>query len=101
MRRKKGKRNTPQAIMTEIVKRHEAGESAPALSKEYEMPLQTVKNIIYRERRKQKELILIGRLPRDRGRKPAVTLAEYKYENARLKMENQLLRDFLQWIERM
>jgi len=34
-------------------------------------------------------------LPKVRGRKAAVTLAEYKYENKRLKMENELLRDFL------
>ena len=27
-------------------------------------------------------------------------MAEYKYENKRLKMENELLRDFLQSIER-
>ena len=33
--------------------------------------------------------------PKVRGRKPAVTLTEYKYENKRLKMENELLRDFL------
>ena len=26
---------------------------------------------------------------------------EYKYENKRLKMENELLRDFLQCVERM
>ena len=37
---------------------------------------------------------------RQRGRKPAKTLAEYKYENKRLKMENELLRDFLRSIER-
>lgn len=30
-----------------------------------------------------------------RGRKPAKTLQEYKYENKRLKMEVELLRDFL------
>jgi len=35
-------------------------------------------------------------LPKHRSRKPAVTLSEYKYENKRLKMENELLRDFLQ-----
>ena len=35
-----------------------------------------------------------------RGRKPAKTLAEYKYENKRLQMENELLRDFLQSTER-
>ena len=34
-------------------------------------------------------------LPKTRGRKPAKTLEEYKYENKRLKMENELLRDFL------
>ena len=36
-----------------------------------------------------------GLPPKGRGRKPAVTLQEYKYENKRLKMENELLRDFL------
>ena len=33
--------------------------------------------------------------PRREGRKPAETLAEYKYKNKRLEMENELLRDFL------
>lgn len=36
-----------------------------------------------------------GLPPKRRGRKPAITLQEYKYENKRLKMENKLLRDFL------
>lgn len=36
-----------------------------------------------------------GLPPKRRGRKPAVTLQEYKCENKRLKMENELLRDFL------
>ena len=39
-------------------------------------------------------------VPKQRGRKPARTLAEYRYENKRLKMENELLRDFLQSTER-
>jgi len=38
--------------------------------------------------------------PKARGRKPAVTLAEYKYEVKRLRMENELLRDFLWLAER-
>ena len=37
----------------------------------------------------------VGLPPKRRGRKPAVTLQEYKYENKRLKMENELFRDFL------
>ena len=52
-------------------------------------------NLLYRE--KQKE---IQGLPRFRGRKPAKTLQDYKYENRRLKMENDLLRDFLSLTER-
>ena len=36
-----------------------------------------------------------GLPPKRRGRKPSVTLQEYKYEIKRLKMENELLRDFL------
>ena len=51
----------------------------------------TVKDLLYRARHKQEKAI-----PKQRGRKPAKTLAEYKYENKRLKMENKLLRDFLQ-----
>ncbi len=54
-----------------------------------------VKRLLGRERRKERTGI-----PKQRGRKAAKTLAEYKYENKRLKMENELLRDFLRLIER-
>ena len=47
-----------------------------------------VKELLKRERRRNAEGI-----PKQRGRKPAKTLAEYKYENKRLKMENELLRN--------
>ena len=49
-----------------------------------------VHELLKRERRKERQ-----GSPKQRGRKPAKTLAEYKYENKRLKMENALLRDFL------
>ena len=49
-----------------------------------------IHNLLKRERRKERKM------PKQRGRKPAVSLQEYKYENKRLKMENELLRDFLQ-----
>ena len=49
-----------------------------------------VKNLLWRERKKE-----LQGIPKQRGRKPAKTLQEYKYENKRLKMENELLRDFL------
>ena len=47
-------------------------------------------NLLKRERRKAMQVT-----PKHRGRKPAMTLQEYKYENKRLKMENVLLRDFI------
>ena len=54
-----------------------------------------VKRALTRSRRKAITI------PKARGRKPAKTLQEYKYENKRLKMENELLRDFLSLTERM
>ena len=55
---------------------------------------EVVREALKRDRRKAKAA------PKFRGRKPAKTLQEYKYENKRLKMEVELLRDFLQSIER-
>ena len=54
-----------------------------------------VKRLLERARKKERTV------PKIRGRKPAKTLQEYKYENKRLKMEVELLRDFLQSVERM
>ena len=51
---------------------------------------EVVEELMKRERRKR-----IQGIPVQRGRKPAKTLQEYKYENKRLKMEVELLRDFL------
>ena len=55
-----------------------------------------VHNLLKRQRRKA-----VKGMPKYRGRKPAKTLQEYKYENKRLKMEIKLLQDFLQSTERM
>lgn len=49
-----------------------------------------VHELLKRERKKEQQ-----GLPKQRGRKPAKTLQEYKHENKRLKMEVELLRDFL------
>ena len=54
-----------------------------------------VHNLLKREKKKEMQGI---RKPR--GRKPGKTLEEYKRENERLRMENELLRDFLQSTER-
>ena len=55
-----------------------------------------VHSLLKRERKKE-----LRGIPNQRGRKPAKTLQEYKYENKRLKMEVELLRDFLRCTEGM
>ena len=55
-----------------------------------------VHSLLKRERKKE-----LRGIPKQRGRKPAKTLQEYKYENKRLKMEVELLRDFLRCTEGM
>ena len=79
----------PMGIREEVVTRIRAGENQRALSQEYGISRWAIQSGL-------KEPVL----PKARGRKPAKTLAEYKYENKRLKMENELLRDFLCSIER-
>lgn len=94
MHRQKGTRNTPQEIIDEIIGRHTSGITIQALAEAYGKPYKTIRNMVTRENNKKRRQET-KHLPKQRGRKPAVTLAEYKYENKRLKLENELLRDFL------
>ena len=87
---KRGMKKYPVGIREEVVARIRAGESQCALSREYGISRWAIQCWL-------KEPVI----PKMRGRKPAKTLAEYKYENKRLKMENELLRDFLQSTERL
>ena len=86
-----------QELLPVIEQMLEAGMShrqiEEALGLEGDRPIH---NLLKRQRRKA-----VKGLPKFRGRKPAKTLQEYKYENRRLKMEVELLRDFLQSTERM
>lgn len=86
---KKGMKKYPVGIREEVVLRIRTGESQKAMSREYGISRWAIQCWL-------KEPVI----PKQRGRKPAKTLAEYKYENQRLKMENELLRDFLQSVER-
>ena len=65
---------------------------------------QVVKRLLKRERRKERKLE-VGILPRPKGRPrkdaaPRDIVAEQAYEIQRLRMENQLLRDFLRFTGR-
>ena len=86
---RKGMKKYPAAIREEVVSRIRAGESQKSISREYGISRWAIQCWL-------KET----QLPKKRGRKPAKTLQEYKYENQRLKMEVELLRDFLQSVER-
>ena len=78
-------------LMPIILEKQGQGMSQRAIEKELGLEGdRPIHNLLKRERRKEKQI------PKQRGRKPAVTLQEYKYENKRLKMENELLRNFLQ-----
>ena len=86
---KRGMKKYPVGIREEVVARIRAGESQCALSREYGISRWAIQCWL-------KEPVI----PKMRVRKPAKTLAEYKYENKRLKVENELLRDFLRSIGR-
>ena len=86
---KKGMKKYPEGIREVVVKRIREGESQRSMSREYGISRYAIQ-----------EWLQQGVLPKTRGRKPAKTLQEYKYENKRLRMEVELLRDFLQCTER-
>ena len=86
---KKGMKKYPVGVREKVVTRIRTGESQSALSWEYGISRWAIQCWL-------KE----AALPKMRGRKPAKTLAEYEYENKRLKMENELLQDFLRSIGR-
>ena len=86
-----------QALLPVIEQMLEAGMSHRQIEEELGLEGdRPIHNLLKRQRRKA-----VKGLPKFRGRKPARTLQEYKYENRRLKMEVELLRDFLQSMERM
>ena len=86
---KKGMKKYPIGIREEVIMRIHAGDSQCAISREYGISRYAIQSWL-------KE----PSIPKQRGRKPVKTLQEYKYENKRLKMEVELLRDFLQSVER-
>lgn len=85
-----------QALLPVIEAKLSEGKSQREIERELGLEGdRPIHNLLRRERKKE-----VRGIPKARGRKPAKTLAEYKYENKRLKMENELLRDFLQSTER-
>jgi hypothetical protein len=103
MPRAKGTRNVPQVIIEEIVRKHTQGITRPELSAESAMPYKTVKNMLTRENHKRKQRQAGVSPPRPgRPRRKEISETEaIQLENKRLRMENELLRDFLRAVGRM
>ena len=89
----KGMKKYPQGTREKILTEYKEGLSQCDLSRKYGISRYAIQCWIGTISKK-------SILPKQRGRKPAKTLQEYKYENKRLKMENELLRDFLSLTER-
>ena len=90
-----------QALLPEIRAMEAAGKTKREIAEHFGLrDKYVVKQLLARERRKE-EKIVAGILPRPKGRPRKDTptrdvVAEQAYEIKRLKMENKLLRDFLQ-----
>ena len=102
-----GKRNYThvQALLPEIKTMLAEGKTRQEVAEHYGFQdKQVVKKLLERECARQRKLAA-GIIPRPKGRprKPAIpgdVVSKQAYEIQRLQMENQLLRDFLQFTGR-
>ena len=86
----------------EILEMRQEGKTRHEIAEHLGLTKTQIKNWINRYNRRQRQLAA-GIVPRPKGRprrKPLNREEEYEKEIARLQMENQLLRDFLQFTER-
>lgn len=95
-----GKRRYTQIkfLETEIVAMREAGKTKREIAEHYGLETEQVKGLLRRYRSRKKK-IAAGVQPRSKGRPQKDGQAPHRQEKAeleRLRMENKLLRDFLQ-----
>ena len=90
-----------QDLLPEIRAMEAAGKTKREIAEHFGLrDKYVVKQLLTRERRKEKKIIE-GIIPRPKGRprknaQPIDIVSQQAYEIDRLKMENKLLRDFLQ-----
>ena len=86
-----------QHLLPEIKRHREEGKTHREIAEHYGFKnKEVVEQLLARERRKEKQLLsgkIIGRKGRPRKESPEAELE-------RLRMENKLLRDFMEFIER-
>ena len=93
-----------KVLEPEIVKMREAGMCKRAIAEHFGLNTEQVKELLKRYRRRERK-IAAGITPRPKGRprkdaEPRDLVSEQACEINRLKMENKLLRDFLQYAGR-
>jgi len=91
-----------KALEQEVLRMRTEGKSNREIGEYYGLTKEQIKNLIKRHNRRQKS-IKQGHTPRPKGRPrkyPITTQKELELENKQLKMENELLRDFLCEVER-
>ena len=86
-------------LETEILSMKESGKTKREIAEHYGLKTEQVKELLKRYRRRNRK-IAAGIVPRPQGRPrkdaaPRDIVTEQAYEIRRLKMENELLRDFL------
>ena len=95
---KKGMNHYPVAIRNEVRHAYQEGQSVSALSKIYGISRYSIQS--WCGLRPETKIRQLAPLPK--GRPKAIkNIDDYRKENKRLKMENELLRDFLSLTERM
>ena len=91
-------------LESEIVKMKESGKTKREIAEHFGLTIEQVKELLKRYRRRERK-IAAGIMPRPKARPrkdaaPRDLETEQAYEINRLKMENKLLRDFLQYAGR-
>ena len=94
---RKGMKQYPAAIREEVRKQIVAGRSQKEISREYGISRYSIQS--WCGLRPETQLRQIAPLSKGRP-KTNKTIEDYVKENRRLKMENELLRDFLRFTER-
>lgn len=94
---KKGVKQYPESLKQLVRKEIEGGKSQKEVSREYGISRYSIQS--WCGLRPETRIRQIAPLPKGRPRR-IKTIEDYEKENKRLKMENELLRDFLSLPER-
>ncbi len=94
---RKGMKSYPKTIKEKVRQEIKEGSSQREVSRKYGISRYSIQS--WCGLRPETQIRQIAPLPRGRE-KTVKTIDDYKKENSRLRMENELLRDFLRFTER-